>query len=326
MSHLLRKAAAIGDMEKLKARLDAGDDIESRDKGMGRTALLEAVIAGHRDAVALLVEKGADIGVSCKAVGMDCLGWAVEMGHGKLVDDLLGWGMKPDSVSASSFMGATPLMIAARQGFTDIAKRLVDAGANPGALDRAGRSALSLAEERKHTELAAFLKSLPGSAPTPPPEPKVIPWPLLSYELGGPIPDGANPAQITRGFILAMYYWETDAHRSLEEDRDKARSGMGDTLEETRAIRNLYCTVRKRTYTRACIGYPPDFDENLMMISENYPKPRRCELLTRNMAASPSNINYNEILFVLLQKHRQWRIDSAKRRLVGQLSWDRMIL
>jgi ankyrin repeat protein len=108
-------------MEKLKARLDAGDDIESRDKGTGRTALLEAVIAGHRDAVTLLVEKGAEIGVSCKAVGMDCLGWAVEMGHGELVDDLLVLGMRPNCVPPSSFMGATPLMIAARQGFTDIA-------------------------------------------------------------------------------------------------------------------------------------------------------------------------------------------------------------
>jgi hypothetical protein len=148
----------------------------------------------------------------------------------------------------------------------------------------------------------------------------------LSYELSGPIPDGASPAQITRGFILAMYRWETDAHRSLEEDRNKARSGMGDTLEEARAIRNLYCTVRKRAYTRACIGYPPDFDENLMMIAENCPKPRRSEILTRNTAASPGSINYNEILFVLLQKHGEWRIDSAKRRLVGQLSWDGMIL
>jgi ankyrin repeat protein len=72
MSHLLRKAAAGGDMAKLKARLDAGDDIESRGKGTGRTALLEASIAGHRDVVALLIEKGADVGVwsgSCLGTG-----------------------------------------------------------------------------------------------------------------------------------------------------------------------------------------------------------------------------------------------------------------
>jgi hypothetical protein len=327
MSHLLRKAAAGGNMERLKERLDAGDDIESRDRGTGRTALLEAVIAGHMDAVVLLVETGADIGVSCKAVGMDCLGWAVEMGHGELVGYFLGLGIDPNSVPASSFIGATPLMIAARQGFAEIARRLVDAGADPGVLDRSGRSALSLAEERKHPGLAAFLKSLPGSAPTPPPEPEVIPWPALNYELGGPIPNGASPAQITRGFILAMYRWETAAHRSLEEDFAKGmHSGMDAALAEARAIRDLYCTEKNRVYTRGGIGHPPDFDGSLEMIAEEYPKPRRCEILARNTAASPSDINYKEILFVLLQKHGEWRIDSAKNRLVGQLSWDGMIL
>ncbi|MDR1322515.1 MAG: ankyrin repeat domain-containing protein [Gracilibacteraceae bacterium] len=327
MSHLLRKATASGDMEKLKARLDAGDDIESRDKGTGRTALLEAVIAGHRDVAALLIEKGADLGVSCKAVGMDCLGWAVETGHGELVDDLLAWGMDPNRVPAASFVGAPPLMIAARQGFVDIARRLVDAGADPGALDRAGRSALSLAEERDHAETVAFLKTLPGSAPVPPPAPEAIPWPAPDYELGGPIPDGASPAKITRGFILAMHRWETDAHRALEEDRAKgAPSDMDAALAEARAIRDLYCTAKKRAYTRAGIGHLPDFDGHLAMIAENCPAPRRCEILTRNAAAAPGDVNYEEILFVLLQKRGEWRIDSAKRRLVGQLSWDGMIL
>jgi hypothetical protein len=44
MSHLLRRAAESGNIDKLKLRLEAGDDIGSRDKGTGRTALLMAVI------------------------------------------------------------------------------------------------------------------------------------------------------------------------------------------------------------------------------------------------------------------------------------------
>jgi hypothetical protein len=327
MSHLLRRAAASGDTDKLKARLDAGDDIESRDKGTGRTALLEAVIAGHKDAAALLIERGADVGVSCKAVGMDCLGWAVEMGHGELVDHLLGLGADPNRVPESSFMGATPLMIAAQRGRIEIAKRLVRAGADPGALDRSGRYALSLAKERKHVELAAFLKALPGSEPAPPPASAIIPWPELGYAPGGPIPDGAGPAQVARGFILAMYRWETEAHLAIAEANAKcAPVDMGAALAEARAIRDLYCTAKKRAYARAGIGYPPDFDGGLAMIGEDYPKPRRCEILTRNTAASPGGADYGEILFVLLQKQGKWRIDSAKSRLVGQRSWNGMIL
>jgi hypothetical protein len=327
MSHLLRQAAANGNTDRLKARLDAGDDIESRDKGTGRTALIEAVIAGHRDAAALLIERGADTGASCKAVGMDCLGWAVEMGHGALVDDLLALGTDPNRLPASSFLGATPLMIAAQRGHLGIAKRLVEAGADPGVLDRAGRSALSLAEEMNHAELAAFLRTLPGSEPAPPPAPEVIQWPEPNYELTGPIPDDASPARVVRGFILAMYRWETEAHLAIEQANAKgAPSDMGAMLAEARAIRDLYCTAKKRAYPRAGIGYPPDFDENLAMLAEDYPKPRRCEILTRNTAASPDAPDYLEVLFVLLQKQGRWRIDSAKRRLVGQLSWDGMIL
>jgi hypothetical protein len=327
MSHLLRKAAESGNTDKLKARLDAGDDIESRDKGTGRTALLEAVIAGHRDAAALLIEKGADINACCKAVGMDCLGWAVETGHGELVDDLLGLGADPNRVPASSFLGATPLMIAAQRGHLDIAKHLARAGADPGVRDRSGRSALSLAEERKHAALAAFLKTLPGSEPPPPAAPEILPWPELDHEPGGPLPDGASPAQVVRSFILAMYRWETDAHRALEKERaDGKHSDMDAALAEARAIRDRYCTEKKRAYPRAGIGYPPDFDANLAMIGEDTPNPRRCEILTRNTAASPGDSDYREVLFVLLRKQGQWRIDSAKNRLVGQLSWNGMIL
>jgi ankyrin repeat protein len=325
MSHFLRQAAASGNTEKLKERLAAGDDIESRDKGTGRTALLEAVIAGHRDAAALLIEKGADAGASCKAVGMDSLGWAVEIGHGELVEDLLALGMNPNRVPESSFLGATPLMIAAQRGHLGIARRLAEAGADPGALDRSGRSALALAEEGHHAELAAFLRTLPGSEPAPPPLPKIIPWPALDYDLGGPIPDGASPAQVARGFILAMYRWETAAHLAIEEaDAKGAPSDMNAALAQARAIRDLYCTAKKRAYSRASVGCPPYFAANLAMLAEEYPKPRRCEILTRNAADSPGD--FAEILFVLLQKQGRWRIDSAKNRLVGELSWSGMIL
>ena len=332
MSHLLRRAAESGDIDKLSLRLEAGDDIESRAKGTGRTALLEAVIAGHKNAVLFLLEKGADRLASCKAVGHDSLMWAVEQGNIELLELFLSRGAHPDRIPDNSFLGRTALMIAAQRGFPDIVKRLVDAGADARLADRSGSSALSLAKQAGHEEVAAFLLAISGAVPAPPPKPKLIPWPEVEWEdarLPGAevsIPDGATPAQIARAYILAMYRWETAAYKA-----DKKASGLNPAefsavLAEAVKIRDRYCTAKKRVYRRASIGYPPEFDESLALLSEEYPGQRKCEILTRNIEAEPGGSVYREILFTLIQKAGQWRIDSARQRLVGELSWDRVIL
>ncbi|GHU19987.1 hypothetical protein FACS189475_08140 [Betaproteobacteria bacterium] len=220
MSHLLRRAAESGDIDKLSLRLEAGDDLESRDKGTGRTALLEAVIAGHKNAVLFLLEKGADRLASCKAVGHDSLLWAVEQGNIELAGLFLKRGADPNRVPDNSFLGRTALMIAAQRGHLDLLKRLLEAGADPGLVDRAGSSAMSLAKKAKRQEVTEFLQTISGAAPAPPPKPKVIPWPKTEWEDARlpcgevSIPDGATPVQIVRAYILAMYRWETAAYQA----------------------------------------------------------------------------------------------------------------
>jgi len=56
----LRKAATDGDLPELQARLVASPgDINARDSA-GRTALMLATLQGHSEAVALLLQHGAD--------------------------------------------------------------------------------------------------------------------------------------------------------------------------------------------------------------------------------------------------------------------------
>jgi ankyrin repeat protein len=111
VSHLLLKAAEKGDIKKLEERLAAGDDMEYRDKGTGRTALLYAVIEGHKEAVLYLLDKGADINAYCRAVGHNSLEWAVEEENHELAKLLTNKGADPNFRSENSFLGRSPLII-----------------------------------------------------------------------------------------------------------------------------------------------------------------------------------------------------------------------
>ena len=336
MSHLLRRAAEKGDLHKLKERLEAGDDMEARDKGTGRTALLEAVIAGHAPAVLYLLEKGADINASCKAVGLDSLGWAVEQGNVELVMLFLQKGSDPNRIPENSFLGRSPLMIAAQKGLLDIVKILLNAGANQGYQDAQGEAAIHLAGRSKRTEVVELLETIEGADPALPPEPEALPWPAVEWETQAPhynfaqtipIPDDASPAQIVRGYILAMHRWETSAFQASEEaDARGERFDLSAAIAESHKIRDAYSTDKKRVYKNASVGYPPEYQPGLAMLAEGYPKPSRCEILTRNTGVKPGDISYHEILFVLFRKQGKWRIDSAKTRLVGEQKWERMIL
>ena len=327
MSQSLLRAAESGDMEKLKQRLSAGDDIEFRHKGTGRTALLYAVINGHKDAVKLLLEKGADSTASCKAVGHDSLLWAIQQGHEDLVDLFLGRGADPNHVPENSFLGRTPLMIAAQRGNFAIAKQLLAAGANPGLLDRQGKSALALAEEAKHDEMAAFLRTIPGAAPALPREPDTILWPDIDEVVTNPLPDDTSPIQIVRGYILAMYHWETSAYQEMKKARENgSHFDFDPCIEKVRAIRGRYGTAKKRVYERSSVGFPSEFNADLLLLAEEYPSAGKCTVLTRYPKNAQPIQRNTEILFMLLKKQGQWRIDSIKNRSIGAQEWRQVIL
>jgi hypothetical protein len=164
----------------------------------------------------------------------------------------------------------------------------------------------------------------------------VVTWPKTEWEDARPprrsvlIPAGASPAQIVHGYIVAMYHWETAAYQASAEAEKSGLAfddvAFSSALAEAVEIHDLYCTSKKRVHRRKSIGYPPDFDERLSMISEEYPNPRTCEILTRNVEAERGSSENYEILFKLFKKQGEWRIDSAKYRLVGNQPWEQIIL
>ena len=126
MTPAFRGAARYGDIERLRALLESGSDVNARDR-YHQTALMLAAQGGHAAVVRLLIERGADLNVAAK-------------------------------------FSLTALMLAVVGGHAEVVRVLVDAGADltfrgTGAPGFFNRTALGLALARESEEMAAILRA-----------------------------------------------------------------------------------------------------------------------------------------------------------------------
>ena len=138
----LIQAAKQGADTAVRRLLELDFPVDTRD-AQGATALLHACGAGHRDVAITLIEAGADLGASASN-GMTPLAAAVAARRDTLVALLLERGAAVDQRLPGD---ATALMIAAVQGYPDIVEQLLDASADPNAVDASGHSALHAASQ-----------------------------------------------------------------------------------------------------------------------------------------------------------------------------------
>lgn len=150
----LMYAVSAGDITMARLLLDAGADPNARAR-IGWTPLLVGAAKGRAAAIMTLLEAGADP-AEADAYGWTPLMRAVSAGHVAAVDALL----TSDRVSleAREESGATALHIAAGRGYTEIVRRLLDAGAEASAADGAGRTPADVARLQGHGEAEALLK------------------------------------------------------------------------------------------------------------------------------------------------------------------------
>jgi ankyrin repeat protein len=159
----LSLACTNANADLVRMLLAAGADPNTALHG-GETALMTAARTGRVDPVRALLDAGAQVDAADRK-GQTALMWAAADGHAAVVELLVKSGA---NLHARLKSGFTPLLFAAREGRIDVIRALLKAGVDAdeaiqseqkpnGIVPRNGMSALMLAVENGHFELAAEL-------------------------------------------------------------------------------------------------------------------------------------------------------------------------
>ena len=149
------EASATGEIGALARRLDEDPSRANAVAEDGFTPLGLAAFFRQRDALRLLLARGADVNrASQNAQRVAPLHSAVAGGDEGIVADLLARG---SDVHARQDLGFTPLHNAAAEGNETIIRLLLDRGADRSAVSDSGATAEQIARERGHNSVAGLL-------------------------------------------------------------------------------------------------------------------------------------------------------------------------
>ncbi len=165
-------AAAAGDTRTITSLVENGADINAMDTSKGETPLMFAAGFNRTEAVKLLLARGADHKASTKVVDLFALTAPEEEQMARQSGP--GGGARPQSSRPADIAGATrafrynelissqggltALLFAARQGYSDTAKTLIDGGADINQLNAGDKtSPLLMTIINGHFDLATYL-------------------------------------------------------------------------------------------------------------------------------------------------------------------------
>jgi ankyrin repeat protein len=144
------KAAASEDINEVRKLIEAGVDVNAADE-WGVTALMVAAFKGDSEIVRLLIDHRADVDRTCIHIN------AVTHALVKAAFKDLGPSAKTIFVPPEYPNPTTALMVTAYYGHAEVARLLIDAGAQVDAANSAGTTALMLAAESGHADCARLL-------------------------------------------------------------------------------------------------------------------------------------------------------------------------
>lgn len=127
-----------GEAEKTKKLLSQGANANARDE-KGATALMLAASKGRDNIVQILLQAGSDVQAKDKTLGAPVLYWAAESCNASILRTLIDAGA---DVNGRAGNGATALTVAAGMCSTEILDVLIQAGADPLLKDEIGSTPL----------------------------------------------------------------------------------------------------------------------------------------------------------------------------------------
>lgn len=152
MHGLLFEASAAGNLHELRRLLDAGLDLNCRDRD-GMTPFLTAVLHDQPRAARFLLHCGAEVGEVLEEEGSE-LHIMVWIEHMPRVRQLVRCQRMLDSTDAE---GRTPLLLAAMRGNERIVRMLIEQEAQLDLADDDGNTALSVAAAGNHLRIVELL-------------------------------------------------------------------------------------------------------------------------------------------------------------------------
>lgn len=179
----LRRAAAAGDLAKVKELLDKGADVNAANP-YGGTALAFACDKGRTEVVKLLLERGANPNTKDTFYNFTPITWAAQRGYGEIIRLLLDKGAEVDNQT---------LIMGLFGGHPDAVKLLLEKGKlTPDQLSNALVMAQQLDEGKE--EMIKVLEAA-GAKPPAPATFQVDPETLKSYE-GSYEAEGGAPSAV----------------------------------------------------------------------------------------------------------------------------------
>jgi ankyrin repeat protein len=150
----LRQAVRRGNVNNVGVLLERGGDPNMRYK-LDLPLLCLAAHRGYTEVARCLLEAGADVDKRNRATLQTPLMQATAKGHVEVVRLLLDFGA---DVNAASLSGGTALTQAALYGHEAVAHLLIERGANIHARTRTGQTALAIAQYKGYEEVAELLR------------------------------------------------------------------------------------------------------------------------------------------------------------------------
>ena len=151
-------AAAKGQTDELRSLVEKDPALVNAYSPDGFTPLGLAAFFGHVEAVEALLAAGANVNLTSReSMKMPPLGSAMAVQRNDIARTLIEHGA---NVNAKAVNDLTALHTAAARGNLEAAKLLLDHGADINASSTDGKTPLAYAEEHNHPEMVSFLSAI----------------------------------------------------------------------------------------------------------------------------------------------------------------------